>query len=324
MSGQVSDRYSEALVLRVNELFYDSENEEYRDVHEEMLGREGERWSARARRLFTFDHPATVVDLGSGAGLVGISIIGALGVRDRFICADLSAGMLEVARRNLARLAPGPRLEFVKIERTIPYRLPFEDASVDVVTMNSVLHHIKATGDFLAEIDRVLRPGGLVMIGHEPNRAFYESRFLRWHYALLKPFFIPKNFVKDALLRTGLRALAERIYYAVRPGKRRTVDEMMEKINRTLADEGLATRPLELAEIAIITDIRDAEGFHGDRLMQEHGLDRYELVDFETYHPISLVSIKFGDLPVLRAWDRFLGRRHPRQGATFFSVYRKR
>ncbi|HVZ40137.1 MAG TPA: class I SAM-dependent methyltransferase [Candidatus Kapabacteria bacterium] len=313
------DHYGEPLVLRVNELFYDHENDDYRDVHEEMLGREGERWRIRAERFFQFAGPATVIDIGSGAGLVGMSIGSAMREDDRLICADLSGGMLEVARRNLQRLKLRPALEFVKISGSLPYRLPFGDETADVVTMNSVLHHVKDTAGFLAEIDRILKPGGLVMIGHEPNRAFNRSWLLRLNYALLRPLFIPKNFLKDLLLKTGLRAAAERLYYAVRPGKRRVAGEMLDRINAVLAEEKLFHRPLRLAEVALITDIRDAEGFIGNTLLPD-----FELVDFETYHPISLISIKYGDTAFIGWLDRLLERRYPTRGATFFAVYRKR
>lgn len=42
--------------------------------------------------------------------------------------------------------------------------LPFEDASFDIVTANQVLEHVRRTDRFLAEIRRVLRPGGLACI----------------------------------------------------------------------------------------------------------------------------------------------------------------
>jgi ubiquinone/menaquinone biosynthesis C-methylase UbiE len=43
-------------------------------------------------------------------------------------------------------------------------RLPFEDASIDVVTMLAVLEHIEAEADILQEIYRVLKPGGQLLL----------------------------------------------------------------------------------------------------------------------------------------------------------------
>lgn len=310
--------YSEALVLRTNELFYDLRNEAYEPIHTEMLGREGERWRDRARKYFKFKGPARVLDVGCGAGLVPMSVAGTLRRCDTMICADISAGMLEIARRNLAPFRFFPAFEFIKVNGRVPYRLPIESASIDALTINSALHHIKDTEGFLTEVDRVLKPGGLVMIGHEPNRKFYESPSLRRRYALLKPIFTPKNFAMDLLKRSGLHPLVARIYCTLRPAKRREIAAMMSRINDAVIEEHLLDRPLDLHELALITDIRDAEGFYGDAL-----LPHYDLVDFETYHPMNLVSIKHPHNRFVAWYDAILAGRFPTQGATFFAVYRK-
>lgn len=49
-------------------------------------------------------------------------------------------------------------------EADIDEGLPYGDASFDVVTANQVLEHVRRTDRFLAEIRRVLRPGGLACI----------------------------------------------------------------------------------------------------------------------------------------------------------------
>jgi ubiquinone/menaquinone biosynthesis C-methylase UbiE len=311
--------YSEALVLRTNELFYDLRNEEYAPIHHEMLGREGERWRDCARRYFRFNGPATVLDVGCGAGLVPMSVAGTLRRCDRMICADISAGMLEIARCNLAPFKFYPLLEFVKVAGSLPYQLPFAAASIDALTINSALHHIKDTAGFLREVDRVLKPGGLVMIGHEPNRRFHECRLLRRLYLLLMPFFVPKNVLVDTLKLTGLHRLVARLFYLLHPAKRRAMESMMKRINDVVLDEHLLERPLNLDEIAFITDIHDADGFYGDNLLPE-----YDLLDFETYHPMNLISIKYPTNRFVVWHDAVLAKRFPAQGATFFAVYRKR
>ncbi|MEM1211661.1 MAG: class I SAM-dependent methyltransferase [Planctomycetota bacterium] len=48
-------------------------------------------------------------------------------------------------------------------------RLPVMDASVDLVTMNMVAEHLRRPRRAMAEVARVLRPGGRVLI-HTPNR----------------------------------------------------------------------------------------------------------------------------------------------------------
>jgi ubiquinone/menaquinone biosynthesis C-methylase UbiE len=43
-------------------------------------------------------------------------------------------------------------------------RLPFDDNSMDIVTMLAVLEHIEAEADILREIYRVLKPGGKLLL----------------------------------------------------------------------------------------------------------------------------------------------------------------
>lgn len=55
-----------------------------------------------------------------------------------------------------------------------PDRLPFEDAAFDSAVLDNVLEHLEAPGPLLAEIRRVLRPGGVLVVG-VPGRRGYAS-----------------------------------------------------------------------------------------------------------------------------------------------------
>ena len=48
------------------------------------------------------------------------------------------------------------------------FRLPFEDASFDLIIANSFLHHLPQLNEAVKELTRVLRPGGYYF-GREPN-----------------------------------------------------------------------------------------------------------------------------------------------------------
>ena len=56
--------------------------------------------------------------------------------------------------------------------------LPLEDASVDLVLCHQLLHHMVAQRRALAEMRRVLRPGGLLLVA-ESCRCFIESSLVR-------------------------------------------------------------------------------------------------------------------------------------------------
>jgi SAM-dependent methyltransferase len=92
-----------------------------------------------------------VLDFGCGAGELVVHLL-ELGY-DAHGC--------DIVPAPDAAGAPDPR-RFKLIESS-PYRLPFEDASFDVVVSASVLEHARNPEEYLVEIRRVLKPGGVAM-----------------------------------------------------------------------------------------------------------------------------------------------------------------
>jgi SAM-dependent methyltransferase len=88
--------------------------------------------------------PGRVLDAACGTG-----DFAALVAAPEVVCVDISDAAVERAR------ARGLRAEVADIER-----LPFADAEFDVVTCNWVLYHLSDLDAGVAEIARVLRPGG--------------------------------------------------------------------------------------------------------------------------------------------------------------------
>jgi SAM-dependent methyltransferase len=94
--------------------------------------------------------PARVVDLGSGGGTL-IARLRDLGYAP--LAVDRSAPLL--ARLVHLGLATGCRAD--------AGALPLPDGSIDAVTAGEVLEHLPDDGGVLAELRRVLRPGGVVV-----------------------------------------------------------------------------------------------------------------------------------------------------------------
>lgn len=78
---------------------------------------------------------------------------------------DLSPGMVEVARRNAVSLG-------FEIDGRVAdaERLPYPDATFDLVAGHAVLHHIPDVERALREVVRVLKPGGRFVFAGEPTR----------------------------------------------------------------------------------------------------------------------------------------------------------
>ena len=98
----------------------------------------------------------TVLDLGSGGGIDVLLSARRVGPTGFAYGLDMTDEMLELARRNAAE-AGASNVEFLKgrIES-----IPLPDASVDVVISNCVINLSTDKAAVLAEIARVLRPGG--------------------------------------------------------------------------------------------------------------------------------------------------------------------
>jgi SAM-dependent methyltransferase len=142
-----------------------------------------------------------ILDAGCGAG----SLFEALRDRGAIVTGiDKSGGMVELARRRL-----GADADLRVAELGSP--LPFPDDTFDAITASLVLHYLEDWGPALAELRRVLKPGGRLIVS--VNHPFSENL---WHRrARLKPdYFATYNYVvewtadsQSALLRFWTRPL---------------------------------------------------------------------------------------------------------------------
>jgi ubiquinone/menaquinone biosynthesis C-methylase UbiE len=74
---------------------------------------------------------------------------------------DISAAMVQQARRNMERAGLA---DAVALEVAAADHLPFADGAFDTVISTGSIHHWKDVGAGLAEVHRVLRPGGLALM----------------------------------------------------------------------------------------------------------------------------------------------------------------
>ena len=102
----------------------------------------------------------TVLDLGSGGGIDVLLSANRVGPTGFAYGLDMTDEMLQLANKNAAE-AGATNVKFLK--GTIE-SVPLPDASVDVVISNCVVNLAADKGAVLAEIARVLRPGGRVGI----------------------------------------------------------------------------------------------------------------------------------------------------------------
>jgi SAM-dependent methyltransferase len=101
-----------------------------------------------------------VLDLGSGAGTDSLVAAQMVGAEGSVTGIDMTPQMLAKARDAAAKLGV-TNAEFVEGEVE---RLPFEDASFDVVISNGVIDLVPDKDAVFSEIHRVLAPGGRIQV----------------------------------------------------------------------------------------------------------------------------------------------------------------
>ena len=101
-----------------------------------------------------------VLDLGSGAGTDSLVAAQMVGEQGRVTGIDMTPEMLAKARAAATAMGVG-NVEFLEGEAE---RLPFPDASFDVVVSNGVIDLIPDKDAVFAELFRVLTPGGRIQI----------------------------------------------------------------------------------------------------------------------------------------------------------------
>ena len=108
---------------------------------------------ARLRRLLSPTGEERALDVGTGAGTFAIAL--APFVRE-VVGVDIVPERLEEARKR----APA-NVELVEADATA---LPYEGGSFDLVCTAATIHHLPRPELVLAELNRVLRPGGTMLV----------------------------------------------------------------------------------------------------------------------------------------------------------------
>jgi arsenite methyltransferase len=101
-----------------------------------------------------------VLDVGSGAGTDSVVAALMVGAEGAVTGIDMTPEMLEKARAGAAELG----LENVTFVEGEAERLPFGDASFDVVISNGVIDLVPDKDSVFSELHRVLAPGGRLQI----------------------------------------------------------------------------------------------------------------------------------------------------------------
>src|SRR5215207_9491414 len=206
---------------------------------------------------------ATILELGSGPAYLWKECSNRIPTGWDITLSDLSSGMVDAAWRNL--VVTGRNFMFKEIDAQ---SIPFEDETFDAVIANFMLYHIPDRPQAIAEIKRVLKPGGYLFaatvgenhliklmewIRHASigNKAdiFAQSFTLENGLEQLMPFFPNAQIIRylDSLCVTEIEPIMAYIRSSIRASE--LSEEKLEQVRADLKKE-LATK----SEILIAKD----------------------------------------------------------------------
>lgn len=158
--------------------------------------------------------------------------------------------------------------------------LPLKNGSMDIVTINSTLHHIPNYRKLLNEINGILSKRGTLFVMHEPNKLFYNSLFSKVNRLCQLYLSFKSKFGKT---------------------KKRKMDEteLFERVNRKLINERVIAGPLSPKEIQSLVDIHSPtasgvpdknKGFIPERLVSQ--LQDCSVLEIKTYNHLGKINPK--------------------------------
>ena len=139
-----------------------------------------------------------LLDAGGGTGRVSAQLRPMV---DELVVTDASAGMLAQARQK----------KVLQISQSHAERLPFADETFERILVVDALHHFANQREAIADIARVLKTGGRLVI-EEPNINLFRVKLIAFaeKITLMQSHFISPEDIRDELIRHGLKTRIEK------------------------------------------------------------------------------------------------------------------
>ena len=145
---------------RVREVF-DSVAAQYDLMNDLMSGGLHRLWKRFTIELSAVRSGQTVLDIAGGTGDLAAKFSKLVGADGKVILADINAAMLSVGRD---RLIDKGALSNIAVVQADAQFLPFEDNSIDCITIAFGLRNVTDKAKALRSMHRVLKPGGRVLV----------------------------------------------------------------------------------------------------------------------------------------------------------------
>jgi demethylmenaquinone methyltransferase/2-methoxy-6-polyprenyl-1,4-benzoquinol methylase len=171
---------------------FDTISEDYDSLNRVISWGRDTVWRKRLVSLIVQAQPQRVLDIATGTGDLALSFA-KKGI-PHVVGLDLSEGMLRIAKKKAQQKEWAQGIQFVAGDSE---NLPFEEGSFDAVSVSFGIRNFENLEKGLAEIYRVLRPGGTFVILETavPQKFPFKQGYFFYCKTLLP--FIGRLFSKD-------------------------------------------------------------------------------------------------------------------------------
>ncbi|MCZ8091651.1 MAG: bifunctional demethylmenaquinone methyltransferase/2-methoxy-6-polyprenyl-1,4-benzoquinol methylase UbiE [Flavobacterium sp.] len=150
------------------------------------------KWRKKVVALVAEKNPENILDIATGTG--DLAILMTSTSAKKIVGLDLSVGMLEVGKKKIATQNLSDKIEMVVGDSE---NIPFPDNYFDAITVSFGIRNFETLEKGLAEIYRVLKPGGIFVILETsvPTKFPYKQGY-SFYTKMILPL-IGKVFSKD-------------------------------------------------------------------------------------------------------------------------------
>ncbi|GGG95353.1 demethylmenaquinone methyltransferase [Parapedobacter pyrenivorans] len=150
-------------------------------------------WRKKAIRALKTAKPQFLLDVATGTGDFALEALDIL-QPEKIIGVDISQGMLDIAKEKIAKRRLSDRFE---VSLGDSENLPFADATFDAVTVAFGVRNFENLDKGLADIYRVLKPGGkAVILEFSKPKGFPVKQLYHFYFDHITPL-IGRIFSKD-------------------------------------------------------------------------------------------------------------------------------
>lgn len=156
-------------------------------------------WRKKAVNLLAPHKPKTVLDIATGTADFALETLRLN--PDKIIGVDISEGMMAVGREKIAKKGLSDKIQ---LQYGDSENLPFDDNTFDAITVAFGVRNFENLSKGLAEMNRVLKPGGIaVVLEFSKPRSFPMKHLYQFYFKNILPL-VGKFVSKDNAAYTYL------------------------------------------------------------------------------------------------------------------------